>query len=164
MTPWATTLLHLHPWNFPGKSTGVGCHFLLQGIFLTQGSNPGLPLCRQTLYCLSHQGNPCGSLPINPYNIEIRSSLMSLSPLSVSPDFLLHSIFFFFPDSRQPKSEKTGAHCWPQATPTLPKKSGIFPLSLWFILGAPATEVAGLPPGGHLRQSTFLQFQKLPNG
>ena len=34
----------LCPWNFPGKNTGVGCHFLLQGIFLTQGSNPHL-LC-----------------------------------------------------------------------------------------------------------------------
>ena len=45
----------LHPWDFPGKSTGVGCHFLLQGILLTQGSNPGLPCCRQTLYHLSHQ-------------------------------------------------------------------------------------------------------------
>ena len=27
------------PWNFPGKNTGVGCHSLLQGIFLTQGLN-----------------------------------------------------------------------------------------------------------------------------
>ena len=33
------------PWDSPGKSTGVGYHFLLQGIFLTQGSNPGLPHC-----------------------------------------------------------------------------------------------------------------------
>ena len=48
----------LRPWDFPGKSTGVGCHFLLQGIFLTQGLNPGLPNCRQTLYPLSHQGSP----------------------------------------------------------------------------------------------------------
>ena len=40
---------------FPGKNTGVGCHFLLQGIFLTQGSNPDLQHCRQTLYRLSHQ-------------------------------------------------------------------------------------------------------------
>ena len=47
----------LHPWDFPGKSTGVGCHFLLQGIFPTQGSNPGLPYCRQTLYRLNHQGS-----------------------------------------------------------------------------------------------------------
>ena len=37
------------------KNTGVGCHFLLQEIFPTQGSNPGLPHHRQTLYCLSHQ-------------------------------------------------------------------------------------------------------------
>ena len=29
-------------WNFPGKDTGVGCHFLLQGIFPTQGPNPHL--------------------------------------------------------------------------------------------------------------------------
>ena len=46
----------LCPWNFPGKSTGVGCHFLLQRIFPTQGSNPGLPHCRQMLYRLCHQG------------------------------------------------------------------------------------------------------------
>ena len=44
------------PWDFPGKNTGVGCHFLLQGIFPTQGLNPGLLHCRQTLYHLSHQG------------------------------------------------------------------------------------------------------------
>ena len=43
------------PWNSPGKSTGVGCHCLLQGIFLTQGSNPGLLHCRQTFYHLSYQ-------------------------------------------------------------------------------------------------------------
>ena len=42
----------------PGKNTGRGCHALLQGIFPTQGLNPGLPHCRQTLYCLSHQGSP----------------------------------------------------------------------------------------------------------
>ena len=48
----------LCPWDFPGKSAGVGCHFLLQEIFPTQGLNPGLPHCRQTLYHLSHQGSP----------------------------------------------------------------------------------------------------------
>ena len=58
-TPWiaACTKL-LRPWDFQDKSTGVGCHFLLQGIFPTQGSNPGLSQCRQTLYCLTHQGSP----------------------------------------------------------------------------------------------------------
>ena len=42
----------------PGKNIGVGCHALLQGIFPNQGSNPGLPHCRQILYHLSHQGSP----------------------------------------------------------------------------------------------------------
>ena len=42
----------------PGKNTGVGCHALLQGTFLTQGSNPGLLHCRRILYRLSHQGSP----------------------------------------------------------------------------------------------------------
>ena len=41
--------------DFPGKNTGVGCHFLLQGIFPTQRSNPGLLHCRQTVYWLSHK-------------------------------------------------------------------------------------------------------------
>ena len=41
----------------PGKNAGVSCYFLLQGIFLTQGLNPGLPYCRQFLSCLSHQGS-----------------------------------------------------------------------------------------------------------
>ena len=36
--------------GFPRQDTGVGCHFLLQGIFLTQGSNPCLLCCRQVLY------------------------------------------------------------------------------------------------------------------
>ena len=42
----------------PGKNTRGGCHALLQGIFLTQGSNPGLSHCRRILYHLSYQGNP----------------------------------------------------------------------------------------------------------
>ena len=42
----------------PGKNTGVGCHALLQGIFPTQGSNPGLPHCRWILYHLSNKGSP----------------------------------------------------------------------------------------------------------
>ena len=46
------------PWNYPGKNTGIGSHFPLQGIFLTQGSNLGLLHCRQILSHLSHQGSP----------------------------------------------------------------------------------------------------------
>ena len=44
--------------NSPGQNTGVGSLSLLQGIFPTQRSNPGLPHCRQILYQLSHQGSP----------------------------------------------------------------------------------------------------------
>ena len=47
----------LFPWNFPGKNTGVGCHFLLQGIFLTQGLNPSVPHWQADSLPLSHQGS-----------------------------------------------------------------------------------------------------------
>ena len=43
----------LCPWNSPGKNTGVGSHSLLQGIFPTQGSNQGVPCCRQILHHMS---------------------------------------------------------------------------------------------------------------
>ena len=48
----------LYPWDSLGKNTGMISHSLLQGIFLTQGSNPGLLHYRQTFYDLSHQGSP----------------------------------------------------------------------------------------------------------
>ena len=43
--------------DYSGKNTGVGCHTLLQGIFPIQGSNLGLPNCRQILWHLSHEGS-----------------------------------------------------------------------------------------------------------
>ena len=46
------------PWNSPGQNTGVGSLSLRQGIFPTQGSNPGLLHCRWILYQLSHKGSP----------------------------------------------------------------------------------------------------------
>ena len=46
------------PWNSPGQNTGVGCQSLLQGIFPTQGSNPGFSHYRWILYQLSHKGSP----------------------------------------------------------------------------------------------------------
>ena len=45
---WPIRLLHL--WDCPGKNSGVGCHFLLQGVFLMWGSSLGLQHCRQILY------------------------------------------------------------------------------------------------------------------
>ena len=47
----------LSPWNSLGQNTGVGSLSLLQGIFSIQGSNPGLPHCRQIHYQLNHKGS-----------------------------------------------------------------------------------------------------------
>ena len=60
LSPWYTYIKGnlVRKWDFPGKNTGVGCHFLLQEIFPTQGLNPSLTHCRQMLYHLSHQGSP----------------------------------------------------------------------------------------------------------
>ena len=51
----------LCPWNSPGKNTGVVAIPFSRGIFPIQGSNLGLPHCRQVFYHLNHQGSPkCG--------------------------------------------------------------------------------------------------------
>ena len=47
----------LCPWDFPGKNTGVGCHFLLQGLFPTQGLNLSLLHCGHILYWMSYKGS-----------------------------------------------------------------------------------------------------------
>ena len=58
VTQWTIACQAPLSMDFPGKNTAMSCHFLLQWIFLTQGSNPGLLYCRQILYQLSHQGSP----------------------------------------------------------------------------------------------------------
>ena len=62
------------PWNSPGQNTGVGSLSLLQGIFPTQGSNPGLPHCGRILYQLSHKGNSS-----SPHSVLQFRSAQSLS-------------------------------------------------------------------------------------
>ena len=57
-TPWTVAYQTLPIVGFSRQEYWSGCHFLLQGIFPTQGSNLGLPHCRQTLYPLSYQGSP----------------------------------------------------------------------------------------------------------
>ena len=57
----------LCPGHFPGKNAGMGCHFLLQGIFLTQGSNLHLLHWQADSLPLCHLGSPyyvslCGYL------------------------------------------------------------------------------------------------------
>ena len=86
-TPWTVATRLLRPWNFPGKSSVMDCRFLLQRIFLTQGSSPGLLHCREMLYRLSHQVIPQGGLraPGKPLNAG--------SPTRKLPSHLLFSVF-----------------------------------------------------------------------
>ena len=66
-------------WNSPGKNSGVDCHSLLQGIFPTQGSNPGVLHCRQILYCLNHQGSPLNlQLPLRSLRRLVKTVTVSL--------------------------------------------------------------------------------------
>ena len=62
--------------NSPGKDTGVGSHSLLQEIFSTQGSKPGLPLCQWILYHLGSQGSPIlmSEFQISRFSVTMRSS------------------------------------------------------------------------------------------
>ena len=59
------------PWNSPGQNTGVGSLSLLQGIFPTQGLNPGVPHCRRILYQLNHRGSHNGE------QFKVRKSVRS---------------------------------------------------------------------------------------
>ena len=65
----------------PGKNTGVGCHFLLQGILPTQGLNLGLLHCGQTLYCLSHQAS---------LKLEVSLMFQTEGSLTSASSFLFH--------------------------------------------------------------------------
>ena len=84
---WPTRLLC--PWDSPGKNTGAGCHFLLQGIFPTHGPNLGLLHCRQNLYCLSHWGSPCSNRVVINWHVPCSKStyffLPSLHPMDSYP-------------------------------------------------------------------------------
>ena len=71
LTLWDT--IDYSPWNSPAQNTGIGSLSLLQGIFPTQGSNPGLLHCRQILYQLSSRGRP-GILEWVVYLFSSRSS------------------------------------------------------------------------------------------
>ena len=76
-------------WNSPGKNTGVSCHFLLQGIFLTQGSNLGLCIGERTLYHLSHQRSPRNLSKLTLLSDFLASSSPSSLNSSQPPYYLL---------------------------------------------------------------------------
>ena len=70
----------------PGKNTGAGCHFLLQGIFPTQGLNPGLLYFRQILYPLSY-------MDISPLNVNASYKRITSTQF---PEHLLCLLFYLF--------------------------------------------------------------------
>ena len=81
--PTLCDTMDYNPWNSPGQNTGVGSLSLLQGIFRTQGSNPGLPHCRQILYQLSHKDWRRQSQPtpvLSPGKSHRQRSLVGCSP------------------------------------------------------------------------------------
>ena len=73
-TSWTVAARVLHPWDFPGKNSRVGCHFLLQGIWPAQGLNPHLLHCRRILLLPSHWRSPTTPLPYS-YIEFIHSSI-----------------------------------------------------------------------------------------
>ena len=84
------------PWNSPGQNTGVISLSLLQGIFPTQGLNPGLPHCRWILCKLSHKGSPIIEILPNSFwkNVWFGFFHLSLSFFFFWPGFLT----YFLPD------------------------------------------------------------------
>ena len=62
--------------NSPGKNTGMGSFYLLQGIIPIQGMNPGLLHCRWILYQLSHEGSPYNVMQIDDPNHSITVNLL----------------------------------------------------------------------------------------
>ena len=84
-TPWTVAYQASGSMEFSRQEYwGVGCHFLLQGIFPTQELNLGLPYCRQTLYHLSHQGRH------NRNHITARNCF-SLFPVTASTNHWWHT-------------------------------------------------------------------------
>ena len=77
----------------PGKNTGVGCHALLQGIFPTQGSNPGLSYSSWILSCLNYEGRPLST----PGTSWMEDSSPRWSQLDMMETWKLKFLFSFLP-------------------------------------------------------------------
>ena len=84
----------LCPWDFPDKNIEVGCHFLLQGIFLTQGLNPLLLHWQADSVPLSHQGSPVIQLVASISNfpkIEDVSAIIQIGHVWIVLPWILQS-------------------------------------------------------------------------
>ena len=133
---WPTRLLH--PCDSPGRNTGVGCLFLLQGIFTTQASNPGLPYCRQML------------LPSEPP----RKSMKTLNPCVVHPKLIQYCkwAILHLGNRRQVSSPADAAgprglaHNHPHRTLVHLRELRSPQPRDWVILGVPSVGVGAVTP------------------
>ena len=130
----------LCPWNSPGKNIGVHCHSLLQGIFPTQGSNPGLQHCRHILFHLSHQGSPQYDIwksGYSTYTGDLRMQFLGFIWSQNSPS-LKCKLWFFCPEKCT--DAKASLVClWLQESHSLgahPQPGSLIEAYTWVSLGA----------------------------
>ena len=126
---------------FPGKSTGVDCHILHQGIFLTQGSNPGLPHCRQMLYHLSHQGSHQGSWLYRASPSSVAKNIINLMPMVPCKCYLFLKSHHLLKVGKSCPVHIVSGLSFPRSLERL--------LSVWFIpiFSDPALDIWLSPPG-----------------
>ena len=84
------------PWNSPGQNSGVGSLSLLQGIFPTQGSSPGLPHYRQILYQMRHKGSP-----INYTSIKKKQQQHLFTVFQIYFEYLVFVMIFYRKNSHE---------------------------------------------------------------
>ena len=93
--PWTVALEVVCSWNSPDKSTGVCCHFLLQGTFPTQGLNLGLLHCRQILYQLSYYKVPYSFPDASFFSTKQNFKPLGEGKQTLMPGFLPAKIYCF---------------------------------------------------------------------
>ena len=144
--------------KFSGQNTGVGSLSLLQGLFPTQGSNPGLLLCRRIFYQLSYQGSP--SIPDYLFHKEYMSLNQTILILMAIMDILnpRNSLYFsqvtllpmfYAPEPLRMRPLATIHCCW------------CFP----YVLGIPSPHgwksLVGYSPQGHKESDTTERLHSL---
>ena len=110
------------PWDSPGKNTEVPCHAFLQGIFPTQGLNPGLLHCRLTLYHPSHQASKLGTYfkcrvvtrksRFLWYGMIITVAISAVACSSETFEMCLKLFYLFYFSIRKWKKVKSLSHVW----------------------------------------------------
>ena len=121
------TVAHQPPLSmeFSRQNIGVGFHSLLQGLFPTQGSNPGLLHCRQLLYCLSHQESPSQTAEI--IVIRLEGEVEAFSGGLFIELRMAYWRLMKFPNTKSTKS------LWQQLQRIYPRKRGQFPRGLLLV-------------------------------